>query len=618
MIKATKKDNLISLTGDTFYFKDTIKEIKGYKWDAANKVWLVPLNAQALDILGFIGATFCPLLLQEVSKLYNYNGTISVQLPIKATPYNHQVAAFNFALNIYDKSKGFALLADMGTGKTITTIALMGRLYLDKKISRVLIAAPKSILSVWRAELSKFADFDYEILDKLNHTNPKKPKTDLLSLIKEKPNPLQITILNYESIWRQSEEFDQFKPDFVVADESSKIKNTNAKQSKAMHKLGKASKFNIILSGTPITNSQLDIYSQYKFLNDKIFDENWWLFQKKYATLDHNNRILGFKNLGNLLSRMHRVAYRVKLQSVIDMPPIVNLQRIVQLSPSQKKQYYQLQKGLLTLLQQSSQSDDFSQIDLLHNENLNDENLDQTQLVPNQNLNQLQLVQTQSSPQSVDNRISQNTDHSSQLTTVLKPTPTDNLPQARYKVSHDNILVKLLKLAQFTGGFATDDDGATHATNNAKIDELDNLLDEFADKKIVIFARFRAELQAISQLLMSKNVEFSLVFGDTKNRQNQVDRFQNLDNVRVFLGQIATAGMGITLTAAHTTIYFSLDFSYQNYEQSRSRTFRIGQKHPCTYIHLLVQDSIDNLMYNALLNKKDVAKQLVDDYKNTI
>ncbi|MCL1953250.1 MAG: DEAD/DEAH box helicase, partial [Firmicutes bacterium] len=507
---------------------------------------------------------------QEIAGLQKYDGTISIPLPIKATPYQHQIAAFNFALSTYNTSKGFALLADMGTGKTITSIAIMGRLYLDNKISRVLIAAPKSILPVWHTELAKFADFEYTIIQDLTS---KKTQKQLSIISQSSNNNLQIVILNYESIWRQIDDFVNFKIDFVIADESSKIKTPNTKQSKAMHKLGKLSKYNIILSGTPITNSPLDIYSQYKFMDDSVFPENWWVFQKKYANLDYNNRITGFKNLGQLLARMHKVAYRVRLSSVVDMPQIVNLQRMVQFNPASKKQYNQLQKGLLTLLKSGTE-------------------LQQTD---NKVLDQIEFGDLIQSP------LSNNTDSS-----------------PRFEISHDNLLVKFLKLAQFTGGFATDDNGTVLSTNTAKLDELNNILDEFIDKKIVIFARFRAEIEAIGNLLQSKNIQYSLIFGDTKDRQQQVEQFQNNDTVRVFVGQIATAGMGITLTAAHTTVYYSLDFSYANYEQSRSRTFRIGQKYPCTYIHLLVQNTIDELMYNALLNKQDVAKQLVDDYKKNI
>jgi SNF2 family DNA or RNA helicase len=607
MIQATKSNNNIIISGNTYPYKDTIKQIKGCKWDTNTKSWIAPFGREALNILGRLDAEVCDELKQEMSGLHKYEDSTDITLPIKATPYKHQVAAFNFALSIYNYNKGFALLADMGTGKTITSIALMGRLYLDGKISRVLIAAPKSILPVWKNELSKFADYPYviystpaKLLKQLtpNTTKASKSKTNTTNAVAPTllnntvDQPLHIVILNYESIWRQMEDFVAFKPDYIIADESSKIKTHDTKQSKAMHKLGKLSKYNIILSGTPITNSPLDIYSQYKFIDNTIFAENWYSFKQKYAKLDHFGRVVGYQNIDNLLSRMHKVAYRVKLTSVVDMPNIVNLQRIVSLTPAQRQQYKELQAGLLTLL-----------------------NNDEDQDIPtvSQQVDLLDLAQSATDTNNIQH------DTLNALNPIVSPSTdpsTDTLPAPNLvKIAHDNILVKLLKLAQFTGGFATDDDGNTHATNTAKLTELDNLLEEFVDRKIVVFARFRAEIDAICQLLRARNIQYSLVYGDTKDREDQVHQFQTNDNVRVFVGQIATAGMGITLTAAHTTIYYSLDFSYANYEQSRSRTFRIGQQYPCTYVHLLVEHSIDLLMYKALLNKQDVAKQLVDEYK---
>ena len=83
----------------------------------------------------------------------------------------------------------------------------------------------------------------------------------------------------------------------------------------------------------------------------------------------------------------------------------------------------------------------------------------------------------------------------------------------------------------------------------------------------------------------------------------------------MFVGQIATAGLGITLTAASTMIFYSLDYSMSNYEQTRARIHRVGQKHPCTYIHLVARGTIDEKVLKALRDKANLAKSLVDDYR---
>jgi SNF2 family DNA or RNA helicase len=103
-----------------------------------------------------------------------------------------------------------------------------------------------------------------------------------------------------------------------------------------------------------------------------------------------------------------------------------------------------------------------------------------------------------------------------------------------------------------------------------------------------------------------------------KDRAEQVEMFQSDDDVRVFIGQLQTTGMGLTLTAGSVAVYYSLDFSYANYEQSRARIRRIGQTKRGVYIHLVCKKTIDEKVMAALKQKADVSKLLVDDYKQLI
>jgi SNF2 family DNA or RNA helicase len=84
----------------------------------------------------------------------------------------------------------------------------------------------------------------------------------------------------------------------------------------------------------------------------------------------------------------------------------------------------------------------------------------------------------------------------------------------------------------------------------------------------------------------------------------------------VFVGQIATAGMGITLTAASTMVFYSLDYSMSNFEQTKARIHRVGQKNACTYIYLTAKGTVDEKVLKALKDKADLAKALVDDARS--
>ena len=128
-------------------------------------------------------------------------------------------------------------------------------------------------------------------------------------------------------------------------------------------------------------------------------------------------------------------------------------------------------------------------------------------------------------------------------------------------------------------------------------------------------ARFVAELDSICRLLEKKRINYSLIKGGVKDRDEQITRFQNDPDVPIFIGQIATAGLGITLTAASTMVFYSLDYSMSNFEQCKARIHRAGQRMPCTYIYLAAAGTVDEKVLKALKSKANLAKALVDDYR---
>jgi len=134
--------------------------------------------------------------------------------------------------------------------------------------------------------------------------------------------------------------------------------------------------------------------------------------------------------------------------------------------------------------------------------------------------------------------------------------------------------------------------------------------------KLVVIARFVPEIEAIRKLLEVKGIRYSLIMGGVKDRDEQIATFQNDPETQVFVGQIATAGLGITLTAASTMVFYSLDYSMSNFEQTKARIHRLGQKHNCTYIYLTAKGTVDEKVLAALKNKADLAKTLVDDYRS--
>ena len=240
-----------------------------------------------------------------------------------------------------DVGGAYALLADMGTGKTLVAIAVAGRLFLDGHIKRLLIVAPASVCTNWPSEFEQFADYDVRVQLLLGVRAKRLKALDVLN----EPTPdgcqdvLRVGIINYESTWRLEEELTKFAPDMIVCDESQRIKSPTSAQSKCLHRLGMLAKYRMIMTGTPIQNNVLDIWSQYKFLAPGTFHDRYYAFQRHYAVMGgfQNHKYLGPANLDELTIKTHSIAYRVQKSECLDLPDKIFENRTVLLEPSARR-----------------------------------------------------------------------------------------------------------------------------------------------------------------------------------------------------------------------------------------------------------------------------------------
>ena len=410
-------------------------------------------------------------------------------------------------------------------------------MYNAGRIRRVLIVAPLSILGVWQDEFNNFADFDYN-LAVLTGTSAKKIDT----LRHLNGNALQVAVINYESAWRLEKELTAWNPDLIIADEGHKIKTHNISASKAMHRLGARARYRLLLTGTPVTNKAIDVFSQYKFLNPAIFGQSFYAFRNRYFDMvgyGNHTPVLKKSMERELTEKIHSIAYRATKAECLDLPETTDIIRKVELEPQAMLLYRNLVKDSYAELSEG-------------------------------------------------------------------------------EVTITNVLTKLLRLSQLTGGFlGSDDSSKAEQVSTAKLKVLEDIIDSALEenKKLVVIARFIPEINAICRMLDKKGVRYSLLTGSVKDRDEQVAQFQNYPDVPVFVGQIATAGLGITLTAASTMVFYSLDYSMSNFEQTKARIHRAGQRVPCTYIYLTAAGTVDEKVLKALKNKANLAKSLVDDYR---
>lgn len=421
----------------------------------------------------------------------------------------------------------------------------MGQLYRLGKAARVLVAAPASVCNVWPHDLKDYAAFPYHAETLLGE---KKKRLEALATLEEWPFAgLRVAVINYESTHRDGifEALQAYDADLIICDESQRIKNHSAAQSKALHKLGDAARYKLILSGTPVQNNAVDLYSQYRFLDPAVFGTNFFAFRNRYCLMGGygQHQIVGYRNMETLVQKEHSIAYRVTKEECLDLPPQTFVNRYVKLSKADREIYDQLRRSSFAELENGE------------------------------------------------------------------------------SITATTVLTRILRLMQLTGGFLQADD-ADHPkqVSSAKLDALADIVDDYVletGKKLVVFARFRAEIAAIENLLRLKGIQYGSIYGDVPQaeRGGMVEDFQKNPETKVFVAQIQTAGLGITLHAASVAVFYSIDYNYANYAQALARIHRIGQHSPVTYIHLLVEDSIDDKVLEALNKKEDIAKSVVDSWR---
>lgn len=431
----------------------------------------------------------------------------------------------------------------------MTAIAIAGAAYAAGKIERLLVVAPTSVVAVWPKELQEYAEFKYTCRTLLGD---KTSRLKQLSDLEKFPfKALKVAVINYESTWRDGifEALQEFDADMIIADESQRIKTHDAAQSKAMHQLGDQARYKLILSGTPVQNNAIDIYSQYRFLDPTVFGKNFYQFRNRYAIMGGFNRrqIVGYKDMDDLIRREHSIAFRITKEEAIDLP-----------EQTFEVRHIQMDKKLAGLYQRIKR-DSYAEI------------------------------------------------------------------ETGGQITATTVLTKLLRLQQLAGGFLVTDDAAKpQLVSTAKLEALSDIVQDYVvdgGKKLVIFARFVPEVKAIIDLMkkvLPDRKKAVSIYGEIKkeDRGAIVQQFQTDPDTVVFVGQIDTAGTGVTLTAADTCVYYSKNFNYAAYEQSLSRIHRIGQRNTCTYIDLVMEKTVDEMINRALAKKEDIAKTVVDNWRD--
>ena len=463
-------------------------------------------------------------------------------------PYDHQREAFDASA----EEQNFALLLDMGTGKTKVTLDTVGALFEKGAIEFVLVVAPKGVIPNWVPEIEAHLPPRIEREIVLWNPSLSKKRRDELNELHTKSSKLKLLLMNVEAFSTQkgvdvAELFvNRFKT-FMVVDESTTIKNRRAKRTKALCAVGRGAVYRRILTGSPVTRSPLDLFSQMAFLDPKILGfSSYYAFQGRYSIVSRRtmgahsfNQVVGFRRLDELTEKLSEHSYRVKKEDCLDLPDKVYTKREIALTPEQKRAYEQMKKLALA-------------------------RLDSGELSTTKNV----LTQIMRLQQICCGNL---TDDDGEI---------HALPSNRIK--------ELLDLCEEVQGKAI-----IWATWTMDIRSIADAL------------RDRYGVQAVATL-----------HGETpdSDRQQIVENFQDQQSeLRFLVGHPKTGGYGLTLTAASTVIYYSNSYDLELRVQSEDRAHRIGQTNKVTYVDLIVPGTIDEKIVKSLRAKINVADQILGE-----
>ena len=278
----------------------------------------------------------------------------------KTKPYAHQLKALEMS---WDK-KCFAYFMEMGTGKSKVLIDNSAMLYDHGKINGVLIVAPKGVYKNWySSEIPTHLPDHIEKNVVLWQANITKQQQKILNTLFETGTDLHVLIMNVESLSTKkgvdfAAKFINSHETLMAIDESTTIKNPEAKRTKNIVELGKNAKYKRILTGSPVTKSPLDLYKQCEFLDPWLLDHtSWYTFRTRYAVMKNMSfngrtfqKVVGYKNLGELSEKLKPFSNRVLKDDCLDLPKKTFMKRIVQLTPDQFKVYEQMKKEALAIL----------------------------------------------------------------------------------------------------------------------------------------------------------------------------------------------------------------------------------------------------------------------------
>jgi len=444
---------------------------------------------------------------------------------------------------------GAAIFMDMGTGKSYVAIHLAAWWWASGLINRVLLIAPSEVERQWYTEQLPNNAPAWLSWHGIAAKKKRLVERWMTGPLVDRPNDLAWWFLNFEKVQRaegyqRCKKFVEGGQALILVDESTGIKTPKSKQTQYITRLRDASHKRLILSGRPTTKGLEDLFSQFRFLDKDILGiTEYTVFKRRYCQMGGWE---GKQIVGyqDVEDLLEKIEpYTFTMQKTSDYPSTYRT-RLHTLNPEQKRIYKELKADLFAWVGEAK----------------------------------VALIQED---------------------------------RENYNVYCANAAVALVRMQQVTCGYIQDkdEDGDRRVTilSTVRPELTADIVEEAGDQKVIIYCAYHPCIDLVCEALNKRNINYIEVSGRTrKSRSEDVDLFK-AGKVPVMVGTAASGGIGLDLSVASVTIYFSNTNSSEDREQSKARTDRIGQTRGVTYV-----DIIGSPVDKKIIESNDVKKTIGD------
>lgn len=459
--------------------------------------------------------------LQGFEEIDDYE--ISPQFKGVLRPY--QKAGYNWMRFLSEYNFGGCLADDMGLGKTVQTLAMLQarRDSMNESVPSLLIM-PTSLIYNWQLEAKKFTPK----LKVLIYTGTNRVK-----------DPSQFTkydlvVTSYGITRIDKDLLKDFYFDYVILDESQAIKNPDSIISKAVRELN--SRYRLILTGTPLENSTLDLWSQISFINPGLLGDSKFFKNEFQVPIEKRQDIEKTRKLNVMIKPF--IMRRQKSQVAKDLPEKIEQIKYSDMTAAQEEKYEEAK-------------------------------------------------------------------------TFFRNKILDTIEKSGIKKSQMLLLQGLTKLRQLANHPKMVEEG--YVGDSGKLEDIMYMVESAISEghKILIFSQFVKHLSIVKEFVEERQMNYAYLDGSTKDRQGQVEYFQNNEDVKVFLISLKAGGLGLNLTRADYVFLLDPWWNPAIEAQAVDRAHRIGQENTVFTYKFITRNTVEEKILALQKSKLKLASDLI-------